>query len=192
VNSNGKLNIGLVAARWWGDALGDHGAGRAAKAKLRRCASATDALMLSVTHDLHERLQAEIDAHHPNARGEQMKNRLRQNADTLALMAIGLANLRQSSNQRVAALMRDRVSALRFQRIMRITRAGELIHPLRRALAQIDGHGHVPALANDLYWWAVPEYGDRVRNDWCFAYYGASSFGTPTDTNTDTLEEIIE
>lgn len=144
--------VGKVAFAWWTEMLGETGRGRAARAQLRRATSPAEALGIEATHDLNARLDGA----------------LLERGDTLALIAVGLANIRESGAETAAERMAGRVSPLRFQRLVRIDRPADLITPLRRALAQIDSTARVGALAADLFFWS-----DRVRNQWCFSYYGA-------------------
>lgn len=147
-----KPNIAKSAFHWWSKELGDHGSGRMARAQLRHCSTPSEALALPVTHSLHAAL------------GGGMTHR----ADTLALIAVALANVRESDSRRPAERMGETLSAIRFQTLIRAKTPSELFQPLRRALVQIDGRTNVGALAEDLFFW-----GDKVRNRWCFDYYGA-------------------
>jgi CRISPR type I-E-associated protein CasB/Cse2 len=156
------IDIGKAAYGWWARSLGDDGAGRMARAKLRRCETAEDALAIDATHALHLALGG----------------RLQSRADTLALIAVALANIRDPHPQSAAARMGESLSALRFQALIRSDTAG-LIRPLRRALVQIDSTANVGRLARDLFYWS-----DKTRNDWCFAYYGAAA---PTPQTPDIL-----
>lgn len=146
------LEVGKIAFAWWRDALGDTGRGRAARAQLRRASTAAEIISISATHDLNAAL------------GGALTSR----AETLALIASALANIRETSIRTAAEQMAGELSPLRFQRLVRIERPGELILPLRRALIQIEGRAHVGKLAADLFYWS-----DQVRNQWCFSYYGA-------------------
>ncbi len=146
-------DIGNAAYGWWKYSLGDDGAGRMARARLRRCDTPADALAIDATHALHVAL------------GGKLQNR----ADTLALIAVALANIRVTSPQSAAARMGETLSALRFQTLIR-SDAAALMRPLRRGLVQIDRTANVGRLASDLYYWS-----DKTRNDWCFAYYGAAA-----------------
>ncbi|MGQ3674674.1 type I-E CRISPR-associated protein Cse2/CasB [Xanthobacter sp. TB0139] len=148
------LEVGKIAFAWWKDALGDTGPGRAARAQLRRASSAAEIVSITATHDLNASL------------GGALISR----AETLALIASALANIRETSARAAAEQMGGALSPLRFQRLVRIERPGELILPLRRALIQIEGRAHVGKLAADLFYWS-----DQVRNQWCFSYYGAGS-----------------
>ena len=147
------IDIGKAAYGWWLRFLGDDGAGRMARAKLRRCDTPAEALAIGATHALH------------GALGGALQNR----ADTLALIAVALANIRTSGPQSAAARMGESLSALRFQMLIRSDTA-TLIRPLRRALAQIDSTANVGRLASDIFYWS-----EKTRNDWCFAYYGAAA-----------------
>lgn len=146
------LDIGKAALRWWHEALSDSGRGRANRAKLRRTSSAVEALGLEATHELHK----------------QLGRALRERGETLALIAVALANIRDNIAAGAPERMEKKVKSNRFERLVRITEPGELITPMRRALISIDGQANVPALARDLFYWS-----DKTRNDWCFAYYGA-------------------
>ena len=158
------IDISKAAYGWWARSMGDDGAARMARAKLRRCDTTADALAIDATHALHLAL------------GGALQNR----ADTLALIAVALANIRTSGPQSAAARMGESLSALRFQTLIRSDTA-TLIRPLRRALLQIDSTANVGRLARDLYYWS-----DKIRNDWCFAYYGAAA-PAPQTPNITTL-----
>lgn len=162
------VDIGKAAHGWWRQYLGGDGAGRMARAKLRRCETPAEALGIEATHALHLAL------------GGKLQNR----ADTLALIAVALANIRQSDPRPAAARMGDSLSALRFQALIR-TEASTLIRPLRRALVQIDGTANVGRLARDLFYWS-----DKTRNEWCFAYYGAAL--QPPDMTAISVSETEE
>lgn len=145
--------IGKLAAQWWYSALADTGPGRKARAELRRCDSPADALLVPATHDLHRAL------------GGGMAHR----GDRLALIAVALANVRETGKETAPERMGEALSALRFQSLLRTTEPAALIRPLRRALAQIDNRANVAALAGDLFHW-----NERTRERWAFAYYGAA------------------
>lgn len=156
--------VGKAAHRWWAAALRDDGSGRLARAKLRHCETPTQALAIEATHELHAALGG----------------RLEHRADTLALIAIALANVRTFSPQSAAERMGDSLTALRFQTLIRSETALILIRPLRRALVQIDQTANVNRLASDLFYW-----GEETRNRWCFAYYGATLSPFLSNDETD-------
>lgn len=159
-------DIARAAKGWWVSHLNDMGQGRMARAQLRRCATPAEALTLPATHALHTALGG----------------RLRGRSDTLALIAIALANLREDAPQTAATRMGDTLSALRFQNLIRTSNPAELIRPLCRALHQIDSRANVGRMARDLYWWR-----DDTRSSWCFDYYGAG-FADPANTETSLTE----
>ena len=158
------MSVGGVVIEWWRSSLGrDDGPARAARARLRRCGSPTEALVIAETHDLNARLK---------------RHRQNPTSDQLALLATVFARLAGVEGERFAALlgkriMKDRprkLSELRFRSLLRIRSRRDLITPLRRALYVL---GTDPAcngrdLADDLYFW-----NERVRNRWCFQYFGA-------------------
>ena len=147
------FDIGTAALGWWKGTLSDSGPGRMARAKLRRCDSPAEALQVEATHRLHRALG----------------DRLTQRADYLALIAVALANVKDSTPETAPARMGQALSALRFQSLIRSEAPADLIRPLRRALAQIDHTANVAGLACDLFYWS-----DKTRNRWAFAYYGAT------------------
>lgn len=146
-----RAEIAKAAAFWWHDSLADTGRGRAARAALRHLQSPAEALAVPATHELNKRLGGMVDQ-----------------GDRLALIAISLANLRETDKATAAERMGETLSPIRFQRLIRIDTPAELITPLRRALAQIGNRAQVGALAADLYFWS-----EAVRTRWCFSYYGA-------------------
>jgi CRISPR system Cascade subunit CasB len=165
VTDDTPQDIGAVAKRWWRRTIRpDHESGRAraVRAMLRRAESPLDVVVVPEVHDLNHALAA-------------AGRDLTRDADRLALVAVVLANLESDTPDRAAARMggahasRAPVSALRFQRLVRTRRPGELMRPLTRALAQIDHAANVRALSRDLLTW-----GERTRRNWCFDYYGAA------------------
>lgn len=132
---------------------------RMTRAQLRRCEGPAEALAVEATHHLHAALGR------------------RAAPDTLALIAIALANVRVHGAP-AARLMGERLPPLRFQAILRAADPAELIRPLRRALVQIDGTADVARLARDLLYW-----GEDVCNRWCFEFFGAS-VPSPADSQS--------
>ena len=156
---------GMVCAAWWRQTFADDdGAARAARARLRRCATPAEALTIESVHDLNAQLRAA---------------EYRPGADRLALVAIMLAYVSEEGNHRLAEAFGRRrlkdsprlLSELRFQALVRITEQRELVAPLRRAMAVVRGTPlRVAELAADLYFW-----NERTRIAWCFQYYDSSN-----------------
>ena len=71
------------------------------------------------------------------------------------------------------------LSELRFQRLLR-TSGPEFGIALRRALPAAGMTCNVGKLGSDLLDWDQPVSGERVRNRWCFDYFGAfAGTGSP-------------
>lgn len=160
-----------VCKAWWATCIvAETGSARRARAELRRSASVTDVLGLSVTHELHRRL---VDA------GYDLRKR-RDGPDRLAVMAVALAHLTQDRDAPVAQRFgtgdRKALSELRFNTLIRAKAPRQLMRPLARALGIVEGSANVGRLASDLYWWS-----DTIRNRWCFEYHGAAD-ARPTTT----------
>ncbi len=171
-----KKRIGNVVVEWYKSTLGnDSGRARAARARLRRCESPVEALMVAETHHLNEQLQAQ---------GKKPR------ADQLALIATTFARLKDThGGPKLASLFGNRgnkdaprlLSELRFQSLIRVRTHRALIAPLRRSLGVL---GSQPAcngraLAEDLWHW-----NEMVRNRWCFQYFDAA-FGAENQEETD-------
>ena len=162
MTANGSL--GAVCAHWWHQTLGgDDGSAREARARLRRCTTASESLTIDAVHDLNARLRAKG---------------FRPDADRLALIAIALAHVAEAGDLGLARAFgrregKDRPRALseqRFQAVIRTNRHAELIAPLRRAMAIVRRAGIALApLADDLYFWS-----ESTRTKWCFQYFGAA------------------
>ncbi len=149
---------------WWATCIAaETGAARQARAELRRAANVTDALGVSATHELSQRL---------HRAGHDLRKR-RDGPDRLALIAVALAhvteNQRETAARRFGAGEPKTLSGLRFNAIIRTREPRQLIRPMARALQLIKGEASVSRLAADLYWW-----NDRTRTDWCFDYHGAT------------------
>ena len=159
-----EKNVSGIVVAWYESSLGrDDGAARAARARLKRCESPVEALAVAETHDLNERLR------------KLGKN---PTADRLALLATTFARLEDVHGDRLAVAFGKKsakdgprlLSELRFQSLIRVRSRRDLIVPLRRSLAVLGANPACNgwALAEDLYFW-----NDRVRNNWCFQYFGA-------------------
>lgn len=161
-----KSTVGSVCASWWQHTFAkDDGYARMTRARLRRCTTPADALIIGAVHDLHAQLKKAGHYH--------------SSADQLALIAITLAHIAEKGETKVATAFGRRhdgqnspraLSELRAQVLLQITDRAELITPLHRALAIVR---HTPiniaALADDLYYWS-----EKTRTRWCFQYFGAS------------------
>ncbi len=153
---------GKVCATWWHQTFGsDDGAARTTRARLRRSATALEALSVEAVHDLNARLR---DAGY------------RPDAERLALLATVLAQVSENGLLRLATAFGRRehkdaprvLSTLRFQSLIGTTDPTELITALRRAMAIVRASPiDVAALAADLYRWD-----QGVRTAWCFQYFG--------------------
>lgn len=170
-----ERKIGDVVVEWYTEIFErDDGASRAARARLRRCKSPAEALLVSETHDLNWRLR-DI--------GEN------PDSDQLTLISVVFSHLHDVRGKKLAAqfgesLAKDsprKLSETRFQSLIRNRTHRDLVVPLRRCLGVLgkdlkcDGY----RLAADLYFW-----NDNTRNDWCFQYFGINFMNSNETENT--------
>jgi len=158
---------GQICLSWWSRGIRpteDTGDAKRNRAALRRVATPVEAVAVEAVHDLNARL---AEAGHD----------LRHRSDRLMLIAVALAHLRSHQPRRRAAIAfgeqvndRRRLSAIRFEVLIRQRDPALLARPLVRALGIIDGRADVASLADDLFYWS-----DSVHTRWCFDYYGAPS-----------------
>lgn len=184
--------IGYVTTKWFAQYIAkDTGTARAARARLRRCQTPAEALLISETHELNAQLREAVP-----------KERI--DAGRLALLAIVFSHLKLDSGKdrssakkaedrkppKLAHLMGRKVSKdgprklneLRFEALIRVARHGDLIAPMRRALSVLGKEIVCDSaeLAQDLYYWT-----ENTRTHWCFQYYDATS----PETNPNPLPE---
>ena len=160
-NNRGDEDIGKVCYGWWAQ-LTDKKLGRmrADHARLRRADSVSVALTVYAVHRLYSELCRA---------GYDLKNR----PDTLALIAMSLAQVQEASPETMASKMGGNppiVSEVRFTNIIRTTDPDDLTSLIRRALRVIGQAVNVSRLSSDLMWW-----NETTRASWCFDYYGASN-----------------
>lgn len=171
-----EMTVGDIVIKWYRSSLGrDDGAARAVRARLRRCESPVKALAVAETHDLNKRLK---------------KHGKTPTADQLALLATTFARLKGIDGDKLAAVFGSKrqtkdgprmLSELRFQSLILVRSHRDLIVPLRRSLAVLGSNPACNgwALAEDLYFW-----GDKVRSNWCFQYFGAEFAATNREETT--------
>ena len=152
--------IASVSATWWHATIAPPGSkANAVRARLRRCTTPVEALLVEETHDLARRLAGTgIDP--------------TRNPAQLAAIAITLAHVDTAGHQRVAKLFagddkRRALSQIRFQKLLQSEDAMEISRRLVRVLPMIDRNAHIASLANDIFYW-----GDAVRTRWTFDYFG--------------------
>ncbi len=172
--------------RWWDWLRRDLGESRAAAARLRRCASVFDALLLAETHELIKAVRKS---------GEK---RLAGDADQrLAVLALALAHVKESSAIPFAAALgrtvdgrlpnaevgeRPRLSPARFGALLRAADARDwdgFARALRRAFAILgDSTFHVRGFVSD-----VLHMSDRTLQRWTYHYWQTNApdeSGEPT------------
>jgi CRISPR system Cascade subunit CasB len=166
---------GQIGLRWWASHVrpeDDTGAAKRTRAALRRVDVPMDAVAIEAVHALEAAL---AEAGHS----------LRRAPARLTLLAVALGHVKEHRQGHRAALAfgeplgeRRRLGAIRFEALIRATGPDDLLRPLVRALAVVDGRVDVAALADDLFHWS-----DGPRNRWCFDYYGAPG-AAPDETRS--------
>ena len=152
-----------IAYDWWRRlASSDRGHDRASLARLRRAERPLDVLFEPAALRLVARL--------PRMRTERV-----------AIVAAVLAHVTDSTDgslpRRVGRSTLDEdhsatVSESRFRRLLQ-SEGDELLQPMRRLVRMAKGTANVHELARAILYW-----GDRVKRDWTFAYYGVGAADT--------------
>jgi CRISPR type I-E-associated protein CasB/Cse2 len=183
---------------WWGWLQLDIGESRAAAARLRRCTSVFDALLLSETHQLIKVVRRS---------GER---RLAYDADQrLAVLAIALAHIKNTSAIPFAAALgrtidgrppntkvgeRPRLSPARFGALLRTADARNwdgFARALRRSVAILgDTTFYVPGLIGD-----VLHMGDKTLQHWTYRYWQTNApgeFDSPSTPPTNNSNGVVQ
>lgn len=150
---------GLIILGWWSRELGgrESGAQKSLSAKLRR-GDDVSVLCQKQVHDLAQALD------------------LRDGARIARLVRV-LAHVREHVGphlpRKLGAGDPPNLSPQRFERLVQ-AEGEDLETAIRRALPQVGYAANVAHLGEALLFW-----GDKVRTNWCFDYYGADA---PQDT----------
>lgn len=157
-----QKKVGSICFKWWHQNLkADDGTARMNRARLRRCTTPVEVLLIECVHDLNIRLRTE--GHYPIP-------------SQLSLIAVALAHVEDTGEVKLAGLLGYRITEdgqralnpTRFQQLVTTTDRIELITPLRRCMSTVRNSPiNVATLAADLYYW-----NEKVRNSWCFQYFG--------------------
>lgn len=147
--------LGNALFRWW-EGLESH---REDRAQLRRASSLT---AVTLTPGFQRFYRFLLTNSLPELKAEGHR-------DKLAAIAAVLAHIKKGDERSFPASMRDgdkqKVSELRFRRLLESPAIDDLFVGLRRTLPLV-GHAADPnKLADDIWYW-----GDKKRKDWAYAY----------------------
>ena len=170
-----QLDVGAICLGWWAYLTNrEIGRSRADLARLKRAPNMAEALAIKAVHELNAKLAAG---------GYDLRHR----PERLALIAMTLAQVKETTDARLAHRMGKEetkpLSEIRFDVLIRTKGSADLVAPLRRALAATGQTANVAALARDLFYW-----NDSTRAAWCFDYYGASDAAPEADKNPEETE----
>lgn len=170
-----ESSVGSHCREWWQQTFGsDDGFARMVRARLRRCTTPVEALMIENVHDLNKRLCNAGYTPSP---------------DQLAIVSVALAHVDGSGAAKLAGLFGFQenknsprtLSTLRFQRLIHTKDRAQLIVPLRRAMTIVNqSQINIVTLANDLYFW-----NESARIDWCLQYFGGAKTEPQKDQTGD-------
>ena len=172
--SDEPIRPGQIGLRWFKAHVRpkeDTGAAKRTRAAVRRVDVPIDAVSIEAVHELEKLLAG---AGHS----------LRRAPARLTLLAVALGHVKEHVPGRRAALVwgeplgeHRRLGAIRFEALIRATDPADLMRPLVRALAVVDGRVDAAALADHLFHWSDP-----VRTRWCFDYYGVPAAAPDLET----------
>ena len=157
-----------IAHQWWHGLTNERsGYPRAALARIRRATTPLEVIQEPAALRLVARLQSRI-----------------RDLDRVATLAGTLAFVDKSDDLPVARAVGRRtldddtalLSEGRFRRLLQ-TDAENLLDPMRRLVRMTKGKANVRDLAVAILFW-----GDRVKKDWIFQYYGIASVARSAGT----------
>lgn len=173
-----KIGRGAVTLAWWRALRGDPERGeagdRAALARLRRCATPTEAMAEPATLHLYRVLGFGSD---------EANYRL----PTVAVLAMVLAHVREHAPghpMRAVGLKSPqdedpKLKPIRFRHLLTIADDEDLAREMRRVVALADRKLDVAELARALLRWNDTYQRDRIRAEWAFHYYAAGDAAPP-------------
>lgn len=184
MSDEAKWSPGKVASQWWNEFCEPENGDRAVRARLRRCRGWQDAMLVPAALSLAERLG--------------MKRDYPSGIENALSLAVVLAHVKEGSKtplfqscgfttpprNKETSPEQPRLAVVRFTRLMRSTR-DELPLALIRLVKLLDGKTNIEGLTKAVLDWDKPHWGDHVRRDWAFDYYGARLSNTET-TKSDT------
>jgi len=137
-------DFGLVL-KWWYGLENDKGG----RAQLRRAANTSEVVFSPAYHRLYNEVSA-------------------ADKERLALIAGLCAHIKDNSDVSFARQMAegDKVSSLRFRRLLAINDRDELYHAMIRFIRMLGGVVNVCDLAKTVYWW-----NDKTKKRLAYDYY---------------------
>jgi CRISPR system Cascade subunit CasB len=163
--SSNAGEISEIARQWWRQQLaGDDGAGRAARARLRRA------------HDAHEALTEPAAI--------LLARRLPGREQQALALALVLAHVKEDASKPLMRALGYRtppggkdaetplLARTRFDRLMRAD-TDELPAMLVRLVRQLGGTASIADLADALIWWPTEAGRARIQRKWAFDYFAA-------------------
>lgn len=185
-----NVSRGDIARDWWSYTCHPQRGDSAARARLRRCRSATEALAVPAAVGLARRLGAirePLDERRLEGALGLARVLAHVTTDTTvtAMRAAGWGSFpgdRRESDAEPAA--RPRLSEVRFRRLLLTGSGEEQVFMFARLVRLIGGEVNVASLARDYLAW----HWDSTRHRWAFEYYAAGS-ATPASLQSTTGDE---
>lgn len=176
VNQIAAVKLGDRAYQWWTEYCDPRKGDPAARARLRRCRSAIEALGVIAAVDLARRLGAMKDVATPDDRYlERALNlarvlaHVRESATESPMRQAGWkAFPGERTTKDVPASERPRLSEVRFRRLLETAGGEEMVSAFTRLIALLGATVNVATLSSDFLYW-----GDRTKRRWAFDYYAA-------------------
>lgn len=149
---------------WWRSVNSDKASGsaRADRAVLRRAGSVQDVIFTPAYHRVHAALEQAHGGRWSAAEEDRIAAIVGLSAHVKRLNELSLP---AAMSERPKDIDRNRVSELRFRRLLDSADIDTLFVGLRRTLPLIDHAVRLESLAKDVFYW-----GDIVKKRWAYGY----------------------
>lgn len=189
-NKMGPSGMGDRAAAWWRRYCDPLRSDPSARARLRRCRSAQEAITIPAAIALLRQLAPDTSASDYRVERALGLARVLSNITSEVrerpMQAAGWQVFPGDMREGDIAGGRPRLSEVRFRRLMLTEGGEEQVTAFTRLIALLDRKTNVRSIAEAFWYW-----GDKTKLRWAFDYY-AASVAAPAETISSTTVEGVD